>query len=308
MVKPSVGQLPPGMTTEVNIRLWSAPNPPSVNNDVFKLKTMFLQPDQLLQPALKSGVFTRVYRLKLCFPPCPMEPLVMARDDDVIKVAGHKVSSSAIEEVLLRHPLVADAAVMGVADKLNGQVPLGLVIPKQGDVSNLEEELVQLVRTDLGAVAAFRLVAKVTGLPRTRSGETARKTIADLADGKKVKIPPTIEDPSVYAGVKSALQSLGYAVDAPDPELRGSLGGDGDHHDPTGQVAPHEHHSSGAAQDPNHPLVQGATPATPSPPRLSQLLRDISTSPPNQTVSSHNKVCYESSSLLSNTLILFPVK
>jgi len=144
---------------------------------------------------------------------------VMARDDDVINVAGHRLSTSAIEEVLLSHPLVADAAVMGVADKLKGQVPLGLVIPRKGDISNLEKELVQLVRTDLGAVAAFRLVAKVTGLPRTRSGKTARKTIADLADGKKVKIPPTIEDPSVYAGVKSALQSLGYAANAPDPEL-----------------------------------------------------------------------------------------
>jgi len=144
---------------------------------------------------------------------------VMARDDDVINVAGHRLSTSAIEEVLLRHPLVADAAVMGVADKLKGQLPLGLVIPRQGDCSNLEKELVQLVRKDLGAVAAFRLVAQVTGLPRTRSGKTARKTIADLADGKKVKIPPTIEDPTVYVGVKAALLSLGYASNAPDPEL-----------------------------------------------------------------------------------------
>jgi len=142
---------------------------------------------------------------------------VMARDDDVINVAGHRLSTSAIEEVLLRHPLVADAAVVGVSDKLKGQVPLGLVIARKGDCSNLEKELVQRVREDLGAVAAFRLVTQVAGLPRTRSGKTARKTIADLADGKQIKIPPTIEDPTVYKGVMEALNSLGYAINAPEP-------------------------------------------------------------------------------------------
>jgi len=144
---------------------------------------------------------------------------VMARDDDVINVAGHRLSTSAIEEVLLRHPLVADAAVVGVADKLKGQVPLGLVIPRKGDSTNLEKELVKRVRDDLGAVAAFRLVTTVCGLPRTRSGKTARKTIADLADGKQIKIPPTIEDPNVYKGVLKALNHLGYAINAPEPIL-----------------------------------------------------------------------------------------
>ena len=80
-------------------------------------------------------------------------------------------------------------------------------------------EVVDKVRRDMGAVAAFRLVTAVTGLPRTRSGKTARKTIADLANGKEVKIPPTIEDPTVYKGIKLALNSLGLAVDAPDPHL-----------------------------------------------------------------------------------------
>ena len=94
-----------------------------------------------------------------------------------------------------------------------------LVIPRQGDCSHLEQELVQRVRDDMGAVAAFRLVTKVSGLPRTRSGKTARKTISDLADGKQVKIPPTIEDPTVYGGILKALNSLGYAIDAPEPKL-----------------------------------------------------------------------------------------
>jgi len=144
---------------------------------------------------------------------------VLARDDDVINVAGHRLSTSAIEEVVLRHPLVIDCAVVGVSDKLKGQMPLGLVVTRGEAPETLISEIVSLVRKDLGAVAAFRLVAQVKALPRTRSGKTARKTIADLADGKAVKIPPTIEDPTVYKGVKEALQIIGYALDAPDPVL-----------------------------------------------------------------------------------------
>lgn len=142
---------------------------------------------------------------------------VLARDDDVINVAGHRLSTSAIEEVLLRHSNVIDAAVVGVSDKLKGQLPLGLVIARPGvDCPELEKELVKHVRDDLGAVAAFKLVTRVNGLPRTRSGKTARKTIADLADGKEIKIPPTIEDPTVYKGILAALKSLGYATNMPD--------------------------------------------------------------------------------------------
>jgi propionyl-CoA synthetase len=94
----------------------------------------------------------------------------MARDDDVINVAGHRLSTSAIEEVLLTHPGVGDAAVVGVADKLKGQLPLGLVVPRAGFTGDLAQELVAKVRNDLGAVAAFRLITLVQGLPRTRSG------------------------------------------------------------------------------------------------------------------------------------------
>lgn len=94
----------------------------------------------------------------------------MARDDDVINVAGHRLSTSAIEEVLLTHPGVGDAAVVGVADKLKGQLPLGLVVPRAGFTGDLVQELVAKVRNDLGAVAAFRLITLVQGLPRTRSG------------------------------------------------------------------------------------------------------------------------------------------
>merc|ERR1719378_1945730 len=106
-------------------------------------------------------------------------------------------------KVLARDDNVIDAAVVGVSDKLKGQLPLGLVIARPGvDCPELEKELVKHVRDDLGAVAAFKLVTRVNGLPRTRSGKTARKTIADLADGKEIKIPPTIEDPTVYKEIK----------------------------------------------------------------------------------------------------------
>jgi propionyl-CoA synthetase len=143
---------------------------------------------------------------------------VMARDDDVINVAGHRLSTGALEEVLLGHPGVADAAVIGVNDALKGQVPLGLIVPRAAFAdADLEQELVARVRADVGAVAAFRMVVRVEALPRTRSGKTARKTISDLANGKAVKIPPTIEDPGVYAGIKRALNRLGYALGAPDP-------------------------------------------------------------------------------------------
>ena len=150
---------------------------------------------------------------------------VLARDDDVINVAGHRLSTSAIEEVLLRHPQVIDAAVVGVADTLKGQLPLGLVIAragggKAGAGAQLERDLVKQVREDLGAVAAFKLVTTVAGLPRTRSGKTARKTIADLADGKQIKIPPTIEDPSVYEGIIEALKTLGYAQNLEADQLK----------------------------------------------------------------------------------------
>ena len=150
---------------------------------------------------------------------------VLARDDDVINVAGHRLSTSAIEEVLLRHPQVIDAAVVGVADTLKGQLPLGLVIARPGGGeagagAQLERDLVKQVREDLGAVAAFKLVTRVSGLPRTRSGKTARKTIADLADGKQIKIPPTIEDPSVYGGIIEALKTLGYAQNLEAGQLK----------------------------------------------------------------------------------------
>ena len=126
-----------------------------------------------------------------------------------------RFSTSALEEVLLRHKDVAEAAVVGVPDELKGQVPLGLYVLKKDSkrkdqIGSVNKEIIAKVRTDIGPVCAFRQVACVSGLPKTRSGKTARKTISDLAAGKIVKIPPTIEDTSVYGTIREELQKLGY--------------------------------------------------------------------------------------------------
>jgi propionyl-CoA synthetase len=146
---------------------------------------------------------------------------VMARDDDVINVAGHRLSTAALEDVVLSHPDIGDAAVIGVPEPTKGEIPLCLFVMKQGTMkteSSIIKELIRMVRELIGPIAAFRVAAAVTGLPRTRSGKTARKSIADLARNRFVKISGTIEDPTVYKEIKAVLQKLGYAKTAPDPQ------------------------------------------------------------------------------------------
>lgn len=145
---------------------------------------------------------------------------IMSRDDDVINVAGHRISTKALEEALLNHPALIECAVIGVPDALKGEIPVGLyVLKKATDKSDSEiaRELVDTVRRLIGPVAAFKTAIRIDALPKTRSGKIARKTIADLAKNRAVKIPSTIEDSSVYAGIKKALQQHGFATEAPDP-------------------------------------------------------------------------------------------
>jgi propionyl-CoA synthetase len=123
---------------------------------------------------------------------------VMGRIDDVINVAGHRLSTGAIEAVLATHPAVAECAVIGVADEIKGQVPRGLVVLKAGaSAAGLAAELVASVRDEIGAVAAFKLVDVVPALPKTRSGKILRKTLRGIADGCDEPVPSTIEDPAV---------------------------------------------------------------------------------------------------------------
>ncbi|KWX65585.1 propionyl-CoA synthetase [Mycobacterium sp. NAZ190054] len=133
---------------------------------------------------------------------------VMGRIDDVINVAGHRLSTGAIEEVLATHPAVAECAVIGVNDEIKGQAPRGLVVVKAGaNTDGLTEELVQLVRDEIGAVAAFKLVDVVPALPKTRSGKILRKTMRGLAAGRDEPVPSTIEDPSVLDALGPILRS-----------------------------------------------------------------------------------------------------
>lgn len=142
---------------------------------------------------------------------------VMSRSDDVINVAGHRLSTGALEEAIIESPYIAEAAVIGVPDTLKGQVPLGLCVPKHGmGVTDQEilTDVVKHVRHGIGPVASFKLAVLVPKLPKTRSGKIARNTIAALAAGKPFKIPVTLEDPNVYPAIKTALQTIGYAPEA----------------------------------------------------------------------------------------------
>jgi propionyl-CoA synthetase len=134
---------------------------------------------------------------------------VMGRTDDVINVAGHRLSTGAIEEVLAAHPAVAECAVIGVADPLKGQLPRGFVILKAGlevDPEALAGELVAMVRDRIGPVAAFRSVTVVPALPKTRSGKILRGTMRGIADGRDEPVPSTIEDPAVLDALRPMLK------------------------------------------------------------------------------------------------------
>jgi len=133
---------------------------------------------------------------------------VMGRTDDVINVAGHRLSTGSMEAVLAGHPAVAECAVIGVHDALKGQVPCGLVVLKAGvdiDPAVLRAELVAAVRAEIGPVAAFREVSVVDGLPKTRSGKILRKSMRAIAEGRLEPVPPTIEDPAVLDALRPIL-------------------------------------------------------------------------------------------------------
>ena len=139
---------------------------------------------------------------------------VMARTDDVINVAGHRLSTGAMEEVLAAHPDVAECAVMGAADALKGQLPVGLVILNAGvdrSHEDIRTELIAQVRHEIGPVAAFKSVAVVERLPKTRSGKILRGTLRAIADESSWNMPATIEDPTVLDEVTEKLKTLGYA-------------------------------------------------------------------------------------------------
>ncbi|SUZ31482.1 Acetyl-coenzyme A synthetase [Roseibaca ekhonensis] len=143
---------------------------------------------------------------------------IMARTDDVINVAGHRLSTGGMEEVLASHPDVAECAVIGVSDALKGQAPLGFLCLNNGadrDSAEVVAECVSLVRDKIGPVAAFKLAVVVDRLPKTRSGKILRATMVKIADGEEFKMPATIDDPAILDEVAQALATLGLPAAKP---------------------------------------------------------------------------------------------
>jgi propionyl-CoA synthetase len=139
---------------------------------------------------------------------------VMSRTDDIINVAGHRLSTGAMEEILCDHPDVAECAVLGVGDKLKGQVPVGFVVLNAGvsrDSNEIIGETIQMVRERIGPVASFKTATVVKRLPKTRSGKILRGTIQKIADNTPYKVPATIDDPVILDEMEEALISIGYA-------------------------------------------------------------------------------------------------
>jgi propionyl-CoA synthetase len=139
---------------------------------------------------------------------------VMSRTDDIINVAGHRLSTGGIEEVLSAHPDVAECAVFGVNDELKGQVPFGLLVLKSGvtrDSKTVAAEAVQMVRETIGPVASFKNAIVIQRLPKTRSGKILRGTMQKIANGDIYVAPATIDDPAILAEIETALAQAGYA-------------------------------------------------------------------------------------------------
>jgi propionyl-CoA synthetase len=140
---------------------------------------------------------------------------IMSRTDDIINVAGHRLSTGGMEEVLASHPDVAECAVVGVADNLKGEIPIGFVVLNAG-VTRAEDalvrELIQLMRDRIGPVASFKVATIINRLPKTRSGKILRGTIKKMADGEAYRMPATIDDPLILDEITEALKTLGYPV------------------------------------------------------------------------------------------------
>lgn len=140
---------------------------------------------------------------------------IMSRTDDIINVAGHRLSTGAMEEVLASHPDVAECAVIGAADALKGELPVGLIVLKAGvsrPHADIVKDVVQLVRDKIGPVAAFHHAVVVKRLPKTRSGKILRGTMRKIADGQEYQVPPTIDDPAILGEIAQSLASIGYTL------------------------------------------------------------------------------------------------
>ncbi len=138
---------------------------------------------------------------------------IMGRTDDIINVAGHRLSTGGMEEILSGHPDVAECAVIAAPDPIKGEVPVGFVVLKAGvsrSTETIVSELIQRIRDEIGAVACFRSAAVLKRLPKTRSGKILRGTMKKIAEGASFTPPATIDDPAILDEVRDALKALGY--------------------------------------------------------------------------------------------------
>jgi propionyl-CoA synthetase len=139
----------------------------------------------------------------------------MGRTDDIINVAGHRLSTGGMEEVLAAHPAVAECAVIGIADPVKGEVPCGFVVIKTGvdrPPADIEQECCTLIRNKIGAVAAFKHAVAIARLPKTRSGKILRSTMKKIADGTAWTMPATIDDPAILDEIAAALKHKGIGT------------------------------------------------------------------------------------------------
>ena len=140
---------------------------------------------------------------------------IMSRTDDIINVAGHRLSTGALEEACSDHAEVVECAVVGTKDELKGVVPIALLVCTESgnaEPARVCEEVIELVREKVGAVASMKHAAVVAALPKTRSGKTLRNAIRSIADDEPYKLPGTIEDASVIEGIEEAIVSIGYGT------------------------------------------------------------------------------------------------
>ena len=201
IVDSSGNELPPGREGLIAVRL---PLPPGTLSTLWRDDERFLEYVTQIPGCYATGDGGYLDDDGYLF--------VMGRVDDVINVAGHRLSTGAMEEVVSRHGDVAECAVIGVNDELKGQVPVGFVVLKAGvdrDPDEIVQELVRMVRSDIGAVASFKQCAVVRSLPKTRSGKILRATMRSIADGREYRIPSTIEDSTVLDVVEEAVKQLG---------------------------------------------------------------------------------------------------
>ena len=191
------GEVPPGTLGNVAIRLPLPPSClPTLWNAEERFRSGYLETFEGHYNTADAGLIDESGHL-----------FIMARTDDVINVAGHRLSTGQMEEAVMRHPAIAECAVVGVADDLKGQLPVAFAVLANGvneAPETIEREAAAIVRERIGPVAAFRTLIPVPRLPKTRSGKTLRATIAGIADGADVKVPATIDDPAILDEIREA--------------------------------------------------------------------------------------------------------